>query len=156
MTKRAPYVNILCLSIINWLIELQWTKECICNSGKTSFDAIEFSTNNSRIALICGKCHGVVCWWPISTEQAAQSEERASPKISVNSEDFWKTFGPLLKQSINGSWVHLNKVHRSTLNGCKASSKYQLTEANDNFPQGKRLRKKPVMNQDGNLSKLNE
>jgi hypothetical protein len=32
----------------------------------------------------------------------------------------------------------------------------KITEANYNFPQGKRLRKKLVMIQDGNLSKLNE
>ena len=50
---------------------MQWTKECICNAGKPNFDAIEFSTNNSRIELVCGKCHGVICWWPISTEQIA-------------------------------------------------------------------------------------
>ena len=47
---------------------MQWTKECICNVGKINFDAIEFSTNNSRIETVCGKCHGVICWWPISTE----------------------------------------------------------------------------------------
>ena len=48
---------------------MQWTKGCICNSGKTNFDAIEFSTNSSRIELFCGKCHGIICWWPINIEQ---------------------------------------------------------------------------------------
>jgi len=48
---------------------LQWAEECVCNSGKTNFDAIQFSTSNSRIEIVCGKCHGVICWWPISTEQ---------------------------------------------------------------------------------------
>ena len=38
----------------------------------------------------------------ISTEQAAPSDKHDSPKISVSSEDFWKTFGPLLKHSVNG------------------------------------------------------
>ena len=30
---------------------MQWTKESTCNSKKPNFDAIEFSTNNSRIEL---------------------------------------------------------------------------------------------------------
>jgi hypothetical protein len=36
---------------------------------KAKFDLMEFSTNNSKIELVCGKCHGVICWWHISTEQ---------------------------------------------------------------------------------------
>ncbi len=48
---------------------LNWTKECICNSDKTSFDAIEFRTNSLGIELLCTKCHGIICWWHISTEQ---------------------------------------------------------------------------------------
>lgn len=99
---EITYDNMPCLSITIGQKILQWTKECICNSGKTSFDTLEFSTNNSRIALVCVKCRGVICWWPISTEQAAPSDERDSPKISVNNEDFWKTFGPLLRHSISG------------------------------------------------------
>lgn len=50
---------------------LQWTKECVCNSGKPNFDAIEFSANSSKIVIVCGKCHGMICWWPIGPEQIA-------------------------------------------------------------------------------------
>jgi hypothetical protein len=50
---------------------LEWACECNCKSGKPNFDAIEFSTNNSRIEVVCGKCRGVILWWPISTEQIA-------------------------------------------------------------------------------------
>lgn len=35
--------------------------------GKANFDAIEFITNNLRIEIVCGKCLGVIGWWPIST-----------------------------------------------------------------------------------------
>jgi hypothetical protein len=59
---------------------LEWANECKCNSGKPNFDAIEFSPNNSRIELVCGKCHGVICWWPISTEQTAPSAARGTKK----------------------------------------------------------------------------
>jgi hypothetical protein len=54
---------------------LAWTKECICNSGKPNFDAIEFSTNNSRMEIVCGNCRGVICWWPINIEQIAILDE---------------------------------------------------------------------------------
>ena len=62
---------------------MQWTKECICNVGKINFDAIEFSTNNSRIEIVCGKCHGVICWWPISTEQVAPFGEYRTKEKSL-------------------------------------------------------------------------
>jgi hypothetical protein len=74
----------LCLSIINWTEKLmQSTKECICNSGKTNFDAIEFNTNSSRIEVVCGKCHGVVCWWPISTDQTVSKTAHETQKSSA-------------------------------------------------------------------------
>ena len=70
---------------------MQWTDECVCNSGKPSFDAIEFSTNNSRIELVCSKCHAVICWWPISTEQimstAARGTKKSSKLIRLNPAD---------------------------------------------------------------------
>jgi hypothetical protein len=59
---------------------MQWTKECTCNAGKTNYDAIEFSTNNSRIQLVCGICQGVICWWPISTEQIVPLAARGTKK----------------------------------------------------------------------------
>jgi hypothetical protein len=62
--------------------ELQWTEECNCNSGKPNFDVIEFSTTNSRIELVCGKCHCVICWWPISTEQTSPSAAHGTKKSS--------------------------------------------------------------------------
>lgn len=72
-----------CLSIINSTKIMQWTKECKCNSGKTNFDTIEFGTNPSRIEIVCSKCHGVICWWPISTEQVALSDEQRTNDESV-------------------------------------------------------------------------
>jgi len=60
---------------------LQWAKECICNAGKTNFDVIEFNTNSSRIEIVCGKCHGVICWWPISTEQIVPLAARGTKKF---------------------------------------------------------------------------
>jgi hypothetical protein len=62
---------------------LEWVNECNCNSGKPNFDAIEFSTNNARIELVCGKCHGVICWWPISTEQTASLAAHGTKKSST-------------------------------------------------------------------------
>ena len=62
---------------------MQWTKDCVCNAGKTNFDSIEFSTNNSRIALVCGKCRGMICWWPISIEQVAPSGEHRAIEKSL-------------------------------------------------------------------------
>jgi hypothetical protein len=62
---------------------LEWTKVCICNSGKPNFDATEFSTNNSRIQLVCGKCHGVICWWPISTDQIIALDESRTKEKSL-------------------------------------------------------------------------
>ena len=62
---------------------MQWTNECICNSGKMNFDAIEFSTNSSRIALVCGECQGVICWWPISTEQFVPVVARGTEEKSL-------------------------------------------------------------------------
>ena len=63
---------------------MQWTKECICNSGKPNFDAIEFSTNNSRIELVCGKCHSVIYWWHISTEQIPVLDEHRTKVEVIN------------------------------------------------------------------------
>jgi hypothetical protein len=34
--------------------------------------------------------------------ESNDTETSDTPVISVSGEDFWKTFGPLLKQSING------------------------------------------------------
>ena len=62
---------------------MQWTRECICNSGKPNFDAIEFGTNNSRIELVCGKCHGIICWWHISTERIALLDEHRIKEKSL-------------------------------------------------------------------------
>jgi hypothetical protein len=52
---------------------MQWTEECLCNLGKPNFDVVEFNTTRSRIELLCGKCHSMICWWPISTEQKKKS-----------------------------------------------------------------------------------
>lgn len=57
--------------------------ECNCNSEKPNFDVIEFSTNNSRIELACGKCHGVICWWSISTIQTFSLAAHAAKKSSA-------------------------------------------------------------------------
>jgi len=62
---------------------MQWTKECKCNSGKPNFDAIEFITNTSRIEIVCGKCHDVICWWSISTEQTVPMAARGTKKSSA-------------------------------------------------------------------------
>jgi hypothetical protein len=62
---------------------LQWVNECICNSGKPNFDQIEFGFNNSRIELLCGKCHGMICWWPISTEQIVPIAALGTKKSSA-------------------------------------------------------------------------
>jgi hypothetical protein len=48
-----------------------------------NFDAIEFSTNSSRIQLICGKCHRMICWWPISTEHIMLPDERRPKEKSL-------------------------------------------------------------------------
>jgi hypothetical protein len=62
---------------------MQWTNECVCNSGKPSFDAIEFITKNSRIEIVCSECLGVICWWPISTEQIVPIAARGINKLSA-------------------------------------------------------------------------
>jgi hypothetical protein len=62
---------------------LEWINESNCNSGKPSFEAIEFSTNNSKIELVCGKCHGVICWWPINTVQPASLAAYGTKKSSA-------------------------------------------------------------------------
>ncbi|MGH9975150.1 MAG: hypothetical protein ACRD8Z_04855 [Nitrososphaeraceae archaeon] len=54
---------------------MEWTKECTCNAGKPSFEAIEFNTNNSRMEIACGVCHCVICCWSINTEQIATLDE---------------------------------------------------------------------------------
>jgi hypothetical protein len=48
-----------------------------------NFEAIEFSTNNSRMELVCGKCHGVICWWHISTEQIQPLDELRTKEKSL-------------------------------------------------------------------------
>ena len=72
------------MCIYNYLDKrrLEWTEECTCNSGKPSFDAIEFRTNSSRMEIVCSKCHGMICWWPISTEQIASTSARGTTKSS--------------------------------------------------------------------------
>jgi hypothetical protein len=50
---------------------MEWTEECNCDSGKPSFDAIEFILNSSKLKIVCDKCLGMICWWPISTKQSA-------------------------------------------------------------------------------------
>lgn len=50
------------------------------NSGQPSFKAIEFNTNNSRMEIVCGNCHGVICWWPINTEQIVPTTVRGTKK----------------------------------------------------------------------------
>ena len=63
---------------------MQWTEECVCNSGRPNFDLIEFSTNSSRIEILCGKCHCVICWWPISIVQVmALDKQRIKEEKSV-------------------------------------------------------------------------
>ena len=44
-------------------------------TGKFHFDAIEYSTNNSRMEIVCGNCRGVICWWPINIEQISTLDE---------------------------------------------------------------------------------
>ena len=80
--KKITYSNILCLSIDSRQKILEWTKECTCNSGQPSFEAIEFNTNNSRMEIICGSCDGVICWWPINTEQIVSTAARGTKKSS--------------------------------------------------------------------------
>lgn len=62
---------------------MQWTEECVCNLGKSNFDAIEFSTNSLRIELLCGKCHSMICWWSISTEQIVALDEHSTKVRSL-------------------------------------------------------------------------
>ena len=62
---------------------MQWTKECTCNSGKTNFGAIKFLTNSSRIEIVCGKCHGVICWLPISTERFVPRDKHKTKEKSL-------------------------------------------------------------------------
>jgi hypothetical protein len=66
--KRSHMViSYVCLQIVDKRI-LEWTKECFCNLGQPNFDEIEFNANNSKMKIVCGSCHSVICWWPISTE----------------------------------------------------------------------------------------
>ena len=62
---------------------MEWANECNCNSGKTNFESIEFNTTNSRIEIVCGKCHGTIYWWPISTEQIVPVAARGTKKSSA-------------------------------------------------------------------------
>ena len=47
------------------------------------FESIEFNTTNSRIEIVCGKCHGAICWWPISTEQIVPVAAGRIKKLSA-------------------------------------------------------------------------
>jgi hypothetical protein len=51
------------------------------HSGKPNFDFIEFHTAGSRIE--CGKCHGIICWWPISIEQGVPMAPHGTKKSST-------------------------------------------------------------------------
>jgi hypothetical protein len=62
---------------------LEWVNECNCNSGKPNFDETEFGANSSRIEIACSRCHAVICWWPISTEQTAPLAAHGSKKSSA-------------------------------------------------------------------------
>jgi hypothetical protein len=73
-----------CLSIDSRQKILEWTKECTCNFGKPNFEAIEFNTNNSRMEIVCGACHSIICWWPISTEQVVPiSDHRTQKSLAI-------------------------------------------------------------------------
>jgi hypothetical protein len=67
-------ISYVCLQIAAKRL-LEWIKECTCNSGKPNFDAIVFNTNYSRMEIVCGKCRGVICWWPLNIEQIATLDE---------------------------------------------------------------------------------
>jgi hypothetical protein len=58
-------------------------------------------SNNSTTALNSKDSDGkkIVLTWIESND----TNPHSVPMISVNHEDFWKTFGPLLKTSTNGS-----------------------------------------------------
>jgi hypothetical protein len=58
-------------------------------------------SNNSTTALNSKDSDGkkIVLTWIESND----TDFHSVPMISVNHEDFWKTFGPLLKTSTNGS-----------------------------------------------------
>jgi hypothetical protein len=62
---------------------LEWANDFNCNLGKPNFDSIEFHTTSSRIEIVCGKCHGVICWWPISIEQGVPMAARGTKKSSA-------------------------------------------------------------------------
>lgn len=80
---EITYDNMPCLSITIRQKILEWTKECVCNSGKPDFDTIEFNTNNSRMEIVCGNCQGVICWRPISTEQIVSTTVHGTQKSSM-------------------------------------------------------------------------
>ena len=65
-----------CNRMVGWwhiftekIVPLKRTKVGRRTQSNALTSLIEFSTNKSRIELFCGKCHGVICWWPIRTEQ---------------------------------------------------------------------------------------
>ncbi|MGH9974289.1 MAG: hypothetical protein ACRD8Z_00420 [Nitrososphaeraceae archaeon] len=62
---------------------MEWTKECTCNAGKPSFEAIEFNSNNSRMEIVCGKCHGTICWRSINTDQISTPDENKTKEKSL-------------------------------------------------------------------------
>jgi hypothetical protein len=68
------------VGLMNQTEKMQLSEECICNSGKTNFDSIEFHTTSSRLEIVCGKCHGIICWWPISTEKILALGARGKEK----------------------------------------------------------------------------
>ena len=61
---------------------MEWIEECNCNSGKPSFDAIEFILNSSKLKIVCCKCLGLICWWPLSTQQVVSAAARGTRKSS--------------------------------------------------------------------------
>jgi hypothetical protein len=58
-------------------------KECDCNRAISNFRSVKFAINGSRIELECTICHGMICWWPISTEQTASLAAHGIKKSSA-------------------------------------------------------------------------
>lgn len=42
----------------------------------------EFILNSSKLKVVCCKCLGLICWWPLSTQQIVSAAARRTRKYS--------------------------------------------------------------------------
>jgi len=71
----------------------------LSNSGQTAFTVNENIVVTAQTNSTYSDKQKIVVTW-LETNDTNTND---TPAISISDEDFWKTFNPLLEQSINGS-----------------------------------------------------